>query len=204
MSISLYEAFEARPDRLAFARVAANRLLCGTALLEIGCGDGIAAEFFSEQGINVTAVDIKHCSFQRNGVSFVQADAAKLPFVSESFDCVYCEAAFSSVVNKVSASEEIYRVLRTGGQLILIDYVLKEKSIENASTAPSLKGAGTEAEYMDLFGRLHLLESKDEAAFLVSLMLHLCHTYSISYEDLVRFLDVGRTEYGFKTFIYTK
>lgn len=204
MSVCLYEAFEMRPDRLAFARVAAGRLPYGTELLEIGCGDGEAAKYFAERGMKVTATDIKCRCIPHEGVSFVRTDAAKLPFERESFDCVYCEAAFSSVEDKASASEEVYRVLRPDGKFILSDYVRREGSAENTAQVPSLKGACTEEEYMALFGRFRLVESKNEATFLMCLVLHLCHTFSISYEELLRSLGAERTQYGFETFIFIK
>lgn len=202
MNISLYEAFRSRPDRLCFARAADEFLPAGADILEIGCGSGEAAKFLSECGHNVTALDIVKHDVCRKDIRFVQADAANIPLESGSFDCVYCEASFSSVKEKAYAAEEIYRVLRRGGCLFLVDYVLKQG--ENTALAPSLNGACTEKEYASLFSKFQLIESRDETAFLVSLMLHLCHTYSLNYEELLKFLGAERAKYGFKTFIYKK
>lgn len=202
MNISLYEAFESRPDRLYFPRATDKYLAAAADILEIGCGNGEAAVFFSEQGHNVTALDIEKRSISRKEVRFLQADAARMPLQSESFDCVYCEASFSSVDDKVSAVEEIHRVLRKGGFLVLTDYVLEAGG--NTALVPSLKGACTEAEYGSLFRKFQLIESRDETAFLGSLMLHLCHTYSVHYEELMRLIGAGQTKYGFKTLIYKK
>ena len=202
MTIPLYDAFEARQDRLLFARMAAAYLSCGGSLLEIGCGDGRASVFFSERGFHVTVLDIEPREFAAKNVRFIQGDAAKLPFSDACFDCVYCEASFSSIEDKTSAAEEIYRVLRNGGCLILIDYVLKQGEI--FSGVPSLKGACTEPGYGALFHKFKLKEQQDETAFLVSLMLHLCRVYSMSYEELMDFLGAEQAKYGFKRFIYQK
>lgn len=202
MNISLYEAFENRPDRLYFARTTDDFLPDRADILEIGCGNGEAAEFLAERGHNVTALDIVKRNIRRKDVRFVQADGANIPMESGSFDCVYCEASFSSIKDKVSAAEEIYRLLRPGGCLVLVDYVLKAG--ENTALVPSLNGTCREDEYASLFSKLQLVESRDEVTFLVGLMLHLCHTYSLNYGELIMFLGASEAKYGFKTFIYKK
>src|SRR5262249_25453396 len=54
-------------------------------------------------------------------VSFQRGDAAHMPFEPESFDFVVCRAAFKNFTEPVQALNEIHRVLRPGGQALVID-----------------------------------------------------------------------------------
>ena len=52
---------------------------------------------------------------------FRQGDAAHMPFEPESFDFVFCQAAFKNFSRPVQAIAEIYRVLRPGGLGVIED-----------------------------------------------------------------------------------
>jgi ubiquinone/menaquinone biosynthesis C-methylase UbiE len=55
------------------------------------------------------AVDVRH------------GDAARMPFDDDSFDFVVCMAAFKNFSDPVGAINEIYRVLKPGGQASIFD-----------------------------------------------------------------------------------
>jgi ubiquinone/menaquinone biosynthesis C-methylase UbiE len=54
-------------------------------------------------------------------IEFRRGDAAHMPFGNETFDFVICRAAFKNFSDPLGALNEIYRVLRNGGQAVIID-----------------------------------------------------------------------------------
>ena len=55
-------------------------------------------------------------------VSFAQANAEKLPFPDNSFDLVTMAFGLRNVTDKQRALEAIYRVLRPGGRLLVLEF----------------------------------------------------------------------------------
>jgi len=96
-----------------------------TSVLEVGCGPGRFAALLASLGYRVTAVD--PFSFpewdiikKRTAVSFMdQVRAEALPFESASFDHVTCIATLHYVANPAAALDEMRRVIRPGGRLVI-------------------------------------------------------------------------------------
>jgi ubiquinone/menaquinone biosynthesis C-methylase UbiE len=57
-----------------------------------------------------------------------------MPFEPESFDFLFCRAAFKNFSRPVRALEEMYRVLRPGGRAVIID-LRKDASKESVNEA---------------------------------------------------------------------
>lgn len=120
----------ALPDMRRTAGEIAASLDPGYWVLEVAPGPGYLAVELARMGLTVTAVDISR-SFVRIGqdyaartgvrVDFRQGDAAALPFAHESFDAVVCRAAFKNFSDPQGALCEMRRVLRPGGQALLMD-----------------------------------------------------------------------------------
>ncbi len=55
-------------------------------------------------------------------VAFAQADAERLPFVENSFDCVSIGFGLRNVTNKSAALAEMLRVLRPGGRVLVLEF----------------------------------------------------------------------------------
>src|SRR5438105_14921308 len=79
---------------------------------------------------HVTGLDISHTfveiasdNARKAGVAveFRQGDAARMPFESESFDLVVCQAAFKNFTLPRRALAEMYRVLRAAGAAVIQD-----------------------------------------------------------------------------------
>jgi ubiquinone/menaquinone biosynthesis C-methylase UbiE len=106
-------------------------LPAGAKVLEVAPGPGYLAVEMARLGrVQVTGLDISRTFVQigkenarEAGVSvdFHQGDAAAMPFEAESFDFIICQAAFKNFMYPVSALDEIYRVLRSGGTAVIQD-----------------------------------------------------------------------------------
>lgn len=91
-------------------------------ILDAGCGTGINLEFLTEFG-TVTGVDssdeaIRFCSL-RNSKDARRADITALPFAADSFDLVTALDVLEHIENDVQALDELARVCRPGGWLLI-------------------------------------------------------------------------------------
>jgi ubiquinone/menaquinone biosynthesis C-methylase UbiE len=106
-------------------------LPAGARVLEVAPGPGYLAIEMARLGrVQVTGLDISHTFVEiatenaRNaGVTadFRQGDAARMPFETESFDLVVCQAAFKNFTLPHTALAEMHRVLRAGGTAVIQD-----------------------------------------------------------------------------------
>jgi demethylmenaquinone methyltransferase/2-methoxy-6-polyprenyl-1,4-benzoquinol methylase len=57
-----------------------------------------------------------------NNVDFLQADAEQLPFADNCFDCIFIAFGLRNVTHKQAALESMYRVLKPGGRLLILEF----------------------------------------------------------------------------------
>ncbi len=109
----------------------------GDAILDIGCGAGVdtilAAMMTGAEGKSV-GVDIVPEMLQRatanlrlthlENVTFQSATGEKLPFPDDHFDVVISNGVINLIPDKVMALNEIMRVLKAGGRLMVADQVM--------------------------------------------------------------------------------
>jgi demethylmenaquinone methyltransferase/2-methoxy-6-polyprenyl-1,4-benzoquinol methylase len=69
----------------------------------------------------------------------VQCDAEKLPFKSDYFDCVCVAFGLRNMTHKEAALAEMFRVLRTGGRLLVLEFSRVWKPLQAAYDAYSFK-----------------------------------------------------------------
>ena len=55
-------------------------------------------------------------------VSIAQVDAENLPFMDASFDCVTMAFGLRNVTDKMAALKSVYRVLKPGGKLVILEF----------------------------------------------------------------------------------
>src|SRR5262249_15027780 len=123
-----------RSDMQGFRRDAgalAERLHSGSVVLDCAPGPGFFTIELARVGkFNITRLDISHTFCQiaaensRNAglkIDFRWGSASAMPFPDQSFDFVYCSAAFKNFSEPVKALDEMYRVLRPGGEAMVAD-----------------------------------------------------------------------------------
>jgi arsenite methyltransferase len=107
-------------------------LQAGEAILDVGSGPGHQVFEMSSivgpdgrvQGVDPAESAIAIASRRCSGLSNVQfelGDAAQLPFDDETFDAVMSSQVFEYLENVSGGLQEIYRVLRPGGRVLIHD-----------------------------------------------------------------------------------
>src|SRR5262245_188822 len=112
------------------ARAVAERVPPGGRVLEVAPGPGYLAIEIAKSGREVATLDISQ-SFvriaQENAhkagvtINVRHGSASEMPFADMSFDFVVCMAAFKNFADPLGALNEIYRVLKPGGQASIYD-----------------------------------------------------------------------------------
>jgi demethylmenaquinone methyltransferase/2-methoxy-6-polyprenyl-1,4-benzoquinol methylase len=69
----------------------------------------------------------------------VQCDAEKLPFASDYFDCVSVAFGLRNMTHKEAALAEMFRVLRPGGRLLVLEFSRVWKPLQPAYDAYSFR-----------------------------------------------------------------
>nr|WP_321358771.1 class I SAM-dependent methyltransferase [uncultured Draconibacterium sp.] len=115
-------------------------------MLELGCGTGHWTELFVNKGFDVIATDISDAmlrlAIEKNlSAEVLKADAGALPFKNESFDVVASVTMMEFVDCKETVLNEIYRVLKPGGHLLLGCLNGNSQLAKNAANDPVFKNA---------------------------------------------------------------
>lgn len=117
------------PFRQLAGRIA-GRVSPGADILEVAPGPGYLAIELAKLGHRVVGLDVSRSfvgiagdNARRAGIpaTFVQGDAAYMPLEANTFDFIVCRAAFKNFSEPVEALREMHRVLRPGGQALIID-----------------------------------------------------------------------------------
>ena len=125
---SLGDITEALEHRLIF-ELAGN--IAGKPVLDAGCGDGsLAAAFARDGALRVAGCDTDPRMLARArdraasgqpGIGLSAARVQALPFPDNSFDVVTCITVLTFIADADAAMQELARVLRPGGRLIVGD-----------------------------------------------------------------------------------
>jgi ubiquinone/menaquinone biosynthesis C-methylase UbiE len=113
------------------ARELVAGLPSGAQVLEVAPGPGFLSIEIARLGkVHVTGLDISRtfveiAAAKARGagvtVEFRQGDAAQMPFASDSFDMIVCQAAFKNFSRPGTALAEMHRVLQAGGKAVIQD-----------------------------------------------------------------------------------
>jgi ubiquinone/menaquinone biosynthesis C-methylase UbiE len=117
----------------------AGQLPATARVLEVAPGPGYFSIELAKLGsfqitgldISHTFVEIAHAKAREQSVSidFRQGNVSAMPFEPNSFDFIFCRAAFKNFAQPVEAMNEMHRVLRPGGRALIVD-LRKDVSID--------------------------------------------------------------------------
>ncbi len=98
----------------------------GEYILDVACGDGYYSRKMAAHGARVAAIDIEPARIRNArtyhnvpGVIYQLANAESLPFPDRTFDKVVSVCALEHFTNPGRAIQEMHRVLKPGGVLVL-------------------------------------------------------------------------------------
>ena len=107
--------------------------VAGKKVLDVATGGGHTALTFARAGAEVTAVDLTPEMLAAaeenvreqglNAVTFKEANAEDLPFEDASFDIVTCRIAPHHFARPEGFVQEVARVLKPGGDFLLVDNI---------------------------------------------------------------------------------
>lgn len=112
----------------------------GAHILEVGVGTGKNFPFYPP-GSRMTAIDfspkmLAQAERKRDrkqiAVDLALQDVQSLPYADNSFDTVIASFVFCSVPQPRKGLKELYRVLKPGGQLLLLEHVLSSNKTKAA------------------------------------------------------------------------
>ena len=108
----------------------------GQSVLDLAGGTGDLAIKFARQvgdAGHVVLADINHAMLEQGrrrlvdagiagNVSIIQVDAENLPFADRSFDCITIAFGLRNVTHKDAALQAMFRVLKPGGKLMILEF----------------------------------------------------------------------------------
>ena len=107
-------------------------------ILEVGIGTGKNIKYYNKEA-EVVGIDFSEKMLQiakeklvksgKRNIILKQMDAEHLKFKDNSFDYVVTTCVFCSVPNPIKGLEEIRRVLKPKGKLIMIEHVLSKNPV---------------------------------------------------------------------------
>lgn len=118
-----------------------RRRLIGSAygrVLEIGSGSGLNFKYYTTQAEHITAVEPDQKMRERslpkmlkakNMFDVMEGDAEQLPFEDNTFDTVVSTLVFCTIPDPEKAMDEVVRVLKPGGIVLLYEHVQGKHSL---------------------------------------------------------------------------
>jgi 2-polyprenyl-3-methyl-5-hydroxy-6-metoxy-1,4-benzoquinol methylase len=96
----------------------------GAAVLDAGCGTGTNSVWLAKRGFKVTGADFSEFALSEvegEGIDYRREDLTALSLEDASFDAVICIGVLMHIPDVEKALQELVRVLRPGGYLIIAE-----------------------------------------------------------------------------------
>lgn len=103
----------------------------GKHLLEVGCGAGIDLVRFARSGTNISGIDLSRTAidladtnlrYSEQNATLHVMNGECMQFADKTFDAVYAHGVLPYTAHPEKMIDEIYRVLRPGGEAIVMVY----------------------------------------------------------------------------------
>ena len=125
-----------RPGRRASSAILSK---LGGRILDVGVGTGLELPMF-EPHVQITGIDLSEPMLEiarkrvashhlKNIEALIQMDALNLQFPDESFDAVVAPYVLTTVPDPIRMLNEITRVVRPGGTILLVNHIGSEKGL---------------------------------------------------------------------------
>jgi ubiquinone/menaquinone biosynthesis C-methylase UbiE len=164
-----------------YAQEVSNHIKTDNAVLEVAPGPGYFAIELAKLGkYKITGMDISQDFVEiarRNAkdagvdIEFQQGNVSEMPFPDNKFDFIFCSAAFKNFKDPSTALDEMYRVLKPGGMVLIADM---NRNVSDRAISEFVKKSGEkgfEAIFMKFTFKYFLKTgaySKDEFINLIS------------------------------------
>jgi len=138
----------------------ATRLVAGLDVLDIACGEGYGSALLARRAARVVGADLSAAAIahartrygSQSNLAFREADCTALPFADASFDAVVSFETIEHIAGQEPFGDEMRRVLRPGGIVIV--------SCPNKAEYSDRRGATNEFHVRELY--------RDELARLIT------------------------------------
>lgn len=100
------------------------RPLAGERALDVACGPGIVTAALERAGLLAAGIDLTREMLREavpRGGLYVQGNVTRLPFAASTFDVAVCRNACHHFPSPLAVMQEMARVLRPGGRVIVED-----------------------------------------------------------------------------------
>jgi len=132
-----------------YAKEVAKHVQTGDSILEVAPGPGYFAIELAKLGkFKIIGIDIsqdfveiarRNAREARVDIEFQQGNVSSIPFRDNNFDCIFCSAAFKNFREPSIALDEMYRVLRPGGTVLIVDM---NRNVSDQQISESIKKSG--------------------------------------------------------------
>ena len=164
-----------------YAAMVAMDLKTGGTVLEVAPGPGYLSIELAKLGsyrvvgleLSRAFVDIARSNAKAAGVGvdFHQGNVADIPFPPDTFEAIVCTAAFKNFKDPVRALTEMYRVLKPGGSVLIVDMNRHATDGQIEGLTQKMGAKGFEALFLKLTFKYFLRKgayTKDEFVGLLS------------------------------------
>ncbi|MFT9493444.1 class I SAM-dependent methyltransferase [Anaerosolibacter sp.] len=135
---AIYDVLESPMELMALKkwRLEVMKELKGK-VLEVGVGTGKNIEYYPD-GLDITAIDFSEKMLAKarekagklgKKVDLRHMDVQKLEFPDQTFDTIFTTCVFCSVPDSVKGLQEMGRVCKSGGKIIMIEHVRSEQAV---------------------------------------------------------------------------
>ena len=121
-------------------------------VLELGCGTGLLSEIIAPSCKNLTATDLSGKMLEKtrkkcrrfSNITYEPADIRNLKYKDESFDVIVAANVIHLIEDPVTALQEMKRICRKGGRLIVPTYMNRTKEGSDSTFVKTVGKAGAD------------------------------------------------------------